>query len=359
MPRFLQPLLLLLARVTDRQLAAAVQYLKVENEILRTRLPRRLTITTQEKQRLLKFGRPLGPRVRDFVSIVTPRTFLRWLNGDPPRTRTAAPPRPPGRPRTPEDLRDLVLRLARETGWGYSRILGELKKLGLGSICRSTVVNILKEAGLDPGPKRGEHTWAEFLAVHAATLWQCDFFTHKVLTWAGWRDCFVLAFIHVGTRRVFVCPCARKPDAAWVERQAATFVGHLAAIGQSPADTILFRDRDGNYAPPFDDALRAACVDVRKAPARRPHIMAFIERWGQSMWVECLDRMLALGETHLNHIVRSFVDHYNTERPHQSLGNRPLPESGEPDPPLLPFPDRGVVCEQRLGGLLKHYHRAV
>ena len=44
-----------------------------------------------------------------------------------------------------------MLRLANENGWGYTRILGELKKLGIGTVCRSTVVNILKEAGLDPG----------------------------------------------------------------------------------------------------------------------------------------------------------------------------------------------------------------
>src|SRR6476469_4140087 len=98
MPRFVQPLLLLLARATDRQLAAAVQYLKVENEVLRARLPKRLTITTQEKQRLLKFGRPLGSTIKDFGSIVTPRTFLRWLNGDPPLARSTAPARSPGRP---------------------------------------------------------------------------------------------------------------------------------------------------------------------------------------------------------------------------------------------------------------------
>jgi transposase InsO family protein len=63
---------------------------------------------------------------------------------------------------------------------------------------------------------------------------------------------------------------------------------------------------------------------------------AYVERWGQSLRVECLDRILALGETHLNQVVRSYVDHYNTERPHQSVGNRPLPEAAEPDPPVLP-----------------------
>src|SRR5262245_15362940 len=100
MPRFFQPLLLLLARLTDRQLAAVVQYLKAEIEILRGRLPRRIAVTPREKQRLLKLGRPLGASIKDFVSIVSPRTFLRWLNGDRPRDGTANTRRPPGRPRT-------------------------------------------------------------------------------------------------------------------------------------------------------------------------------------------------------------------------------------------------------------------
>jgi putative transposase len=168
--------------------------------------------------------------------------------------------RPVGRsaPHARGPPREVVLRIAREIGWGYSRILGKLKKLGLGRICRSTVVNILKAAGLDPGSKRGEHTRAEFLRVHAATLWQCDFFLHKALTWHGWKEYFVLAFIHVGRRRAFVSPCTRKPDAPWVEQQAASFLGHQIEIGQSLADTILFRDRDGKYGPSFDDRLRAA-----------------------------------------------------------------------------------------------------
>src|SRR5207248_3673290 len=125
---------------------------------------------------------------------------------------------------------------------------------------------------------RGEDSWARFLSIHAATLWQCDFFSHKVRTWGGWKDCLVLAFIHVGTRRVFVSPCTRKPDAAWVQAQAAAFIGHLAETAQTAAVTILFRDRDGKYASPFDDALRAAGVDARRTPVRSPNMNAFIER---------------------------------------------------------------------------------
>jgi hypothetical protein len=40
------------------------------------------------------------------------------------------------------------------------------------------------------------------------------------------------------------------------------------------------------------------------------------------------------------------------------LGNRPLPDFGKPEAPVLPFPERGVVCHTRLGGLLKSYARA-
>ncbi len=86
--------------------------------------------------------------------------------------KKATPKRKPGRPRTPDEIRELVLRLAKETSWGYTRILGELRKLGIKSISRQTVKVILKENDIDPGPKRGKGTWDEFLKIHADTLWQ-------------------------------------------------------------------------------------------------------------------------------------------------------------------------------------------
>jgi putative transposase len=150
-----------------------VEYLKVENRLLRDRLPKRLRVTVQERRRLVKLRRPLGSAIRHLVTIVTPRTFARWLNGERQGAR-AKRQRKPGRPRPPDEIRDWVVRMARETGWGYSRILGELKKLGIQSIARSTVKNILKEHDLDPGPKRGEGTWTDFLKRDAPTLCASD-----------------------------------------------------------------------------------------------------------------------------------------------------------------------------------------
>ena len=159
--RLLKPLFALLAAATDSQLARMVEYLKAENRILRVKLPRRLAVTKQDRVRLVKLGRALGSALAEIITIVSPRTFTRWVAGEKKPTSQAEGK--PGRPKTDEDIRKLVLRLANENGWGYTRILGELTKLGHRAICRSTVVNILKEAGLDPGPKRGEVTWSDFL----------------------------------------------------------------------------------------------------------------------------------------------------------------------------------------------------
>jgi putative transposase len=215
----------------------------------------------------------------------------------------------------------------------------------------------LKEAGLDPCPQRGEPTWSKFLQAHAATLWQCDFFSHKALTLRGWREFYVLVFLHVGSRRVAVSPATLHPNAEWVADQADAFVKHLQSIGIGKAKTILFRDRDGKYRPEFDAKLKEAGVEVQRTPIRSPNLNAYVERWIQSIRVECLDKFIALGETHLNHLIREYVEHFQTERPHQSKGNRPLPDADSPDPPILPFPDR-IECKKRLGGVLRHYRRA-
>ena len=140
----------------EKQLAQTIEYLRGENRILRSKLPKRVPTTPRERSRLLRYGKRLGTEMNSVISIVSPRTFARWVSGE---KRLRKPGRTPGRPRTRADIRELVLRLARETGWGYTRILGELKKLGIRSVCRSTVINILREGGSRP---RAE-TWRRHL----------------------------------------------------------------------------------------------------------------------------------------------------------------------------------------------------
>jgi putative transposase len=201
MHRVLHPLFALLASVTRQDLARQVAYLKAENKILWARLPDQIMTTPQERRTLLRYGRKLGQQLKELMTIVSYQSFLRWVR-EAEAHHSAKPStakRKPGRPRTPDDIRNLVLRLARENLWGYTRILGELRKLGIKSISRQTVKVILKENNLEPGPRRGEGTWDEFLRIHAQTLWQCDFVTKPMWTRKGLVDLYFLVFLHLGT----------------------------------------------------------------------------------------------------------------------------------------------------------------
>ncbi len=113
-------------------MAKQIQYLKAENEVLRARLPEHIRTTPAERAKLLIFGKPLGASIKDVITIVHPRTFARWVA----REAGLVQPRPLRRRRTPEQIRALVIRIAREIGWGYTRIVGELRKLHIRKISR-------------------------------------------------------------------------------------------------------------------------------------------------------------------------------------------------------------------------------
>jgi putative transposase len=346
MKAIVQSLLFLLANATDRELARQLQFLKVENEILRSKLPKRIHVSPAERNRLLKFGKNLGKAIYQLVSIVTPRTFLRWLKGD----KRASKRNRVGRARTDQQIRKLVLRLASQNAWGYTRILGELKKLGISNISRSTIVNILRENGFDPGPKRGRATWSEFVKRHAQSLWACDFLQKKIWTLGGFVDYFVLFFIHVGSRRVYVTGITAQPDHAWICQQAH----HVAILfqKQSVKPEYLLRDYDSKFSGAFDDILKGLGVEVIKVGPRAPNLNPHIERFLQTLQVECLDHFIIFGETHLRYLVDEFLDFYHCHRPHQGLDNELI--SGRPPPAEAKGP---ILCEQSLGGLLKHYYR--
>ena len=112
--------------------------------------------------------------------------------------------------------------MAKATGWGYRRILGELKKLRIRSISRATVSRILQENGFDPGPKRGRGTWHEFIERHIKTVWATDFFTKTVWTLRGPVTYYVLFFIHLHTRRVHFAGMTPNPDGVWMAKSHGT-----------------------------------------------------------------------------------------------------------------------------------------
>lgn len=353
MKNLFQPLLLLIAGATQNELARQVRYLKVENEILRSKLPARVTVTEKEKNRLAKFAAKLGSAINELVSIVHPDTIRRWIRALNQTVKKKVAKR--GRPKTDAEIRELILKLARENEWGYTRIMGELKKLGITPPSRNTIKNILKEHGLDPGPKRGEGTWDEFLAQHAKTLWQCDFFAKSALTMKGFRDLYVLVFLHVETRRVWISPSTFHPDETWVKQQAVTFLEHAKQIELPPK--LLMHDRDTKFTKAFDAIFDAAGAEGKQTAFRAPNTNAYVERFIQTLQQEVLDHFVVFGEQHMDHLVSETVEHYHEERPHQSLGNEPpvnrqTTETTDSDTDETKL---RIVCRERLGGRLKHY----
>jgi putative transposase len=104
----------------------------------------------------------LLPRERWRLFFVTPDTLLAWHRRLVAR-RWTYPGRRPGRPRISREVRELVLRLARENPrWGYRRIVGELQGLGV-IISATSVRELLRNAGVGPAGQRGGLSWREFI----------------------------------------------------------------------------------------------------------------------------------------------------------------------------------------------------
>jgi putative transposase len=166
-------LLLLLAR-SDRSKELELLVLRHERSILR-RQARRPERTESDRLVLAALSRVM-PRRSWRAFLVTPETLLRWYRRIVAR-RWTYPHRRPGRPPVGQEVRQLILRLARENSHGgYVRIVGELRKLGI-TVSATLVRNELARAGLPPAPKRAASSWRSFLRQHGNTILACDVFT--------------------------------------------------------------------------------------------------------------------------------------------------------------------------------------
>jgi hypothetical protein len=165
----------------------------------------------------------------------------------------------------------------------------------------------------------------------------------------------VLEFVHPTRRRVHLAGVTANPSGRWVEQQARNLLSTLDEQEQRPL--FLVRDRDGKFTYAFDEVFRSESVRVIRAPVAAPKAKAHTERWVGSARRECLDPLLIVSRKHLERVLREYVEHYNTHRPHRALAQRPPLAKPPPSPPrgddLLRLRRR-----DRLGGLLHEYELA-
>lgn len=337
----------------DQELLLRNEYLVAENRILRSQLKERLRLSDVERATLGEIGHRLGRKALDDVAnAARPDTILGWyrrlvarkFDGSKARGRQ-------GRPRIDPALEQLIVRMANENpGWGYDRIAGALANLGH-EVSDQTIGNVLKRHGVPPAPERKRRTtWAQFIRAHVAVMTGTDFFSVEVLTLRGLVTFYVLFLIHLESRRVEIAGITTHPNERWMQQIARNVTtDEWGFLGNCK---YLLHDRDTKYTASFRAIIQTAGVEAVALPARSPNLNAHSERWVRSVKEECLSRLILFGEGALRRALQSYIAHYHQERNHQGKDN------------LLLFPHvratraaSRVQCCERLGGLLRYYHR--
>ena len=335
--------LLRLGRRDNGELAVEVVMLRHEVAVLRRQVARPALVPC-DRALLAGLSRLLS-RSRRGRFFIQPETLLCW-HRDLVRRRWTYPHRP-GRPSIPTGIVGIVLQLARENPtWGYRRIHGELATMGV-RLAPSSVWDILRRHGINPSPKRSRSTWGEFLRGQAHSMLACDFFTVDTVLL---RRLYVLFFIELDTRRVWVTGVTTNPAGEWVVQQARNLTMVLAERARPVR--FLLRDRDAKFNTGFDEVFRSERIRIIRTPVRAPRANAFAERFVGTVRRECLDRMLIFRRRQLEVVLAEYVDHYNSHRPHRSLKQAsPLSMSPVRPPTILPDATQLRRSDQ-LGGLI-------
>jgi putative transposase len=206
----------------------------------------------------------LVPRKRWAAFLVTPETILRWHRALVRRHWTH-PHQRPGRPPLPKETICLIVRLAKEKlRWGYLRIVGELKKLGV-TVSKDSVANVLRRHGLPPAPRREGPTWVEFLRSQAKGVAATDFFSVDTVLLR--RD-DVLFAIEVERRVVHLLGITTNPDNPWVTQAARNFAAALEDAGRR--FRFLVRDRDTKFTTSFDTVFASIGIEAIQDPGPLP-----------------------------------------------------------------------------------------
>jgi transposase InsO family protein len=268
------------------------------------------------------------------------RLFWRWTSGA-------------GRPRLPVDLRALIRHMACDNPtWDQERIANELLlKLGLRVSPRTVRKYLPKRLDHGRGKRAPSQCWRTFVRNHAQAIIACDF---CVVVTATFRLLYVFVLIEQATRRILHVNVMAHPTADWTLQQLRE------AIPADHAYRFLLHDRDHIFSEALDQRVRHLGLKILKTPPRSPQANALCERLLGTLRRECLDLLIPLTEDHLRRILHEWVPHYNTSRPHMSLG------PGIPQPPAsLPVPRQAhrhrlpeqfsVVSHRILGGLHHAY----
>lgn len=345
-------ILTILTCLLDKRAQQAIAYLKEENKILRQKIgTKRLVLTDQERRRLAVKAKPLGRKLlSQTTDILSAGTILGWYRKLVGCKYVGSENRKGGRPKVSKEIIDLVLRFKKENPqWGYDRIQGYLVYLGY-KVSPATVQRILSDYGYHPEPDDFKRTtWKQFLRSHLAVIYATDFFSVEVLTRKGLIRYMVLFAMELASRKaqiVGVHPC---PDGQWMKQKARDMTDYEEGVLKEKR--FLIHDWDPLFTREFRAFVKASGTQPIRTAARAPQQNSYAERFIRSLKYECLDKLILTSEAQLRYVLDEYLEYFHHERIHQGLGRiiepkyKNIAASGE------------IVCIERLGGLLKSYHR--
>jgi hypothetical protein len=239
---------------------------------------------------------------------------------------------------------ELVLRMARDNvRWGYLRIAGECRKVGV-TVSATSVRTILRRLG--PAPRHGGPSWTQFLSAQAAGALACDFLTVETI---GLTRLYVFFVIELERRRVHLAGVTAHPN-----RCLGDAGGPQPADGPRRARRPVPLPRPG---PGRQVHGRVRCGVRRGWDRGGEDSSAFAERWVRTVRTECLDWVLVWNRRHLDAVLAKYVAHYNTARPHRGIGLGMPTVVSEPAPASLDE-IRRIERVGVLGGLVHEYRHA-
>jgi len=201
--------------------------------------------------------------------------------------------------------------------WGEERIANEPRlKLAVFLSPRTVRKYMPKHTGRTP---RGDQRWATFLRNHAKPIVACDF---PVTVTASFRLIYLFVVIEHGSRKLLHFNVTSSPCAEWTLQQLRE------ALAFKEQYCYLLHDRDSILARHLDESITRLGLKVLRSPQHSPKANAICERVNGTIRREYLDWVIPLSASHLQIILKEWVGHYNSGRPHMSLG------LGIPDPPV-------------------------
>ena len=247
----LQPWQILLAflcgLVNERQ-QQVIEFQNAQIQVLMKQLGRkRLLLSDDQRRKLAVKAHAIGRKaLLQLTTIFTPDTILRWHRKLVAQKFDSSDNRQPGRPRIRQEVVDAIVRFARENpAWGYDRIQGALANIGY-DIADSTVANVLKAHGIEPAPDRQRTpAWSTFLKAHWDSIFATDFTTVEVWTRSGLVTFYILAVMHLKTRRVQIAGITPSPDATWIKRVCRSLIDCEEGLLRDASHLIV--DRDTNF----------------------------------------------------------------------------------------------------------------